>query len=130
MNSFIADLLLVIHFVWAAWMVSGVLLSVSGFWWPRFWSWRLFRITHLIGLIGTATVPIWARGLCPLTIWEWQLRAVGAGDGGNGRVEPFIIRWMREVLFIDLDPFVMSLIAGAGAVATLVIFISHPPRRN
>jgi hypothetical protein len=126
---FFADLFLAIHFLWALWMVTGVALALAGFRWPRLWGWRTFRIAHLIGLLGTATVPVWANGVCPLTTWEWGLRAT-AGLGSPARAEPFITHWMREILFIDVSPVALSVIAALGATATLAIFVWHPPWRQ
>jgi len=108
-------------------MIAGALLALAGFRWPRLWGWRVFRISHLIGLAGTATTPFWANGLCPLTEWEWQLRADTAGQIPPD--ESFIIHWMSEVLFVDVDPLTLSLITGAVALTTLVIFILRPPWR-
>ena len=117
-----ATAILLVHLAWAVWMVSGVALAVAGFRWATLWRWRVFRIAHLIGLLLTATVPIWNRSTCPLTEWEWALAPSGAGD-----MEPFLARAIRAVLYIDLSPMVLSVITILGAVLTLVIFIQHPP---
>jgi hypothetical protein len=122
-----ANLILIAHFTWAIWMVSGAVLAVLGFRWRRFWGWRVFRITHLIGLVLTATTPFWADGICPLTRWEWQLRSTSGQAVESG--ESFIIHWMSEILFIDVDPFILSLVTGVVALTTLVIFILRPPWR-
>ncbi len=123
-----ADTILAIHFVWALWMIAGVLLAIAGFRWPRFWTWRVFRIAHLLALLGTATVPIWSAGVCPLTTWEWKLRS-SPGEGLSGSSEPFLRHWLRDILFLDVSPELLSIIAGLGAVVTLSVFIWHPPRR-
>jgi hypothetical protein len=128
-DPLLADFLLAIHFAWALWMVTGVALALAGFRWPRLWRWRTFRIVHLIGSLGTATVPIWANGVCPLTTWEWDLRAT-AGLGSPVQAEPFLRHWMREILFIDVSPVALSIIAALGATATLAIFVRHPPWRQ
>ena len=93
---FLADLLLVIHFVWAVWMVGGIALAFLGFWKRRFWRWKVFRITHLIALAGTATVPLWYGNLCPLTIWEVNLR-VDAGRTTGVPSESIIIHWRNFI---------------------------------
>lgn len=125
----LADTLLAIHFFWAIWMVAGVALALAGFRWPRLWTWRAFRIAHLLALLGTATVPIWSAGVCPLTIWEWSLRSV-AGESASAAAEPFLRYWVRELLFLDVSPALLSVFAALGAVVTLGVFIWHPPRRQ
>jgi amino acid permease len=37
---------------------------------------------------------------------------------------------MREILFIDVSPVALSVIAALGATATLAIFVWHPPWRQ
>lgn len=125
--SFVANLILIAHFTWAVWMIAGVVLAVAGFRWRRLWQWRVFRFAHLTGLVGTATVPFWAEGICPLTTWEWTLRPPTGRLGGD---DSFIIHWVRETLFLDVDPLILSLVTGAAALATLVIFIFRPPWRQ
>jgi Protein of Unknown function (DUF2784) len=126
LNSFTANFILVIHFAWVAWMISGILLAVLGFKWPRLWGWRIFRIAHLIGLVGTATVPIWAGGICPLSALDWQMRAP---DLASGQPQPFLVYWLDRLLYWDVDPLVLSLAIAAGALLTVIIFIFHPPWR-
>lgn len=126
-DSIWANVILIVHFTWAAWMVSGIVLALLGFHWPRLWEWRVFRTAHLIGLIATASTPFWPGGTCPLTIWEWQLR-----NAGTTAAEPqsFIIHWLDKLLFWNVDPIILSLISAAGALATIVIFIMRPPWRK
>jgi hypothetical protein len=121
------DVLLLVHLLWAIWMIAGVVLAVAGFRWPRFWRWRAFRITHLIGLIGTATVPLWAEGICPLTTWEWKLRSGGPDATAP---ESFLARLIESILYVDVDARILSAITALGAVVTIVIFVWHPPRRS
>jgi hypothetical protein len=123
----LANILLVIHFAWALWMVSGVLIALLGFLWSRLWTWRRFRIAHLIGLVLTATTPLWPGGTCPLTIWEWQLRAAGSPVT---QPESFIIHWIREVLFWDVDPAILTMISATGAAAAAILFFFRPPWKS
>jgi hypothetical protein len=123
----LGDIILIIHFAWAAWMVSGVIVAILGFWRPRFWKWKIFRTTHMIGLIGTATVPFWAEGICPLTIWEYRFSSENAAAEN---VESFLVQWLRETLYLDVDPLILSLISGAGALFTPIMFILRSPWRK
>ncbi len=123
-DTVLANVILIVHFAWAAWMISGVVLALLGFRWPRLWKWKVFRTAHLIGLVATATTPFWPGNTCPLTIWEWKLR----GDG-TGIAEPhsFIIHWLDKLLFWNVDPLILSLVSALGALATVVIFITRSP---
>lgn len=119
------DLVLVVHFLWFLWMVSGVVVAVAGFVWPRVWGWRVFRSLHVVGLIGTASVPLWAeRGLCPLTLLEWEL-----ADRGSGGPDSFIIRMMSDILYVDISPTTLSIATAFAALITIVVFVMRPPWR-
>ena len=119
------DWILAIHVAWAAWMISGVVLAIAGLRWRRLLRWRVFRSAHLIGLLLTATVPLWAGGICPLTKLEDALRLPGSGSDA-----PFMVRLMAETLYLNVDPVVLSAVTGLGALITLVIFVAHPPRKK
>lgn len=125
MKSSLMDAILVVHFIWAGWMILGVVLAIAGFRWTRLWRWKVFRIAHLAGLLGTATVPLWGGGICPLTRWEWDLRTPAGGSGPAA--ESFLARAIREILYVDVDPLLLSLATGAGALVTLLIFVFRPP---
>lgn len=116
-----SDWVLTVHVAWATWMITGVILAVAGLHWRRLLRWRVFRSAHLVGLMLTATVPIWAGGICPLTKLEDALR----NAGGTG--SPFMVRLMAETLYLNVDPVVLSAVTGLGALVTLVIFVAHPP---
>lgn len=126
----LANLILIVHFSWALWMLAGIILAFWGFYRPRVWEWKKFRITHLIALAGTATTPLWAEGICPLTTWEWKLRTAAGYTGSSGPPESFIIHWLRELLFWDVDPTALALVTGSLALATVVIFFLRPPWRQ
>ncbi len=120
----LANFILLIHFTWAVWMISGIVLAFLGFRWPRLWEWKVFRTAHLIGMIATATTPFWPGGTCPLTIWEWELRG---GEATGAEPHSFLIHWLDKLLFWDVNPLILSFISAAGALATVVIFIIRPP---
>jgi len=117
-----SDWVLTIHVIWATWMITGVILAVAGLHWHRLLGWRVFRGAHLVGLMLTATVPIWAGGICPLTKLEDALKpSVGETSA------PFMVRLMAETLYLNVDPLVLSAVTGLGALVTLLIFFAHPP---
>lgn len=71
-----ADAILFIHLSFAAFVVIGLLLihlgKVCGWFWVRN-PW--FRMVH-IAAIGVVTVQSWFGVMCPLTIWEKELRSL------------------------------------------------------
>jgi len=80
MDSFIADLILLIHFSYVLFVVLGLVVIWLGFFlhWAfvrNFW----FRLVHLLA-IGYVVAEALGGVICPLTIWENQLR-VKAGGG-------------------------------------------------
>ena len=111
-----ADLILVLHALFVAFVVCGFTLVWVGFW--RSWAWvrdPVFRIAHIVA-IGVVVLQAWAGVLCPLTVWENALRA-RAGETGYG--DSFIRYWLHELLFYDAPPWVFT--AGYSLFAMLVI---------
>lgn len=128
MNQFLPGLIISVHLLWALGMVFGVGLALWGLKKPALYQWRKFRIAHLIGILATATVPVWADGICPLTRLEWSLNSIGENYSAGGS-DSFILHWLHELLYWDVDPIWLSLLVASGALTTLIIFILHPPRR-
>ena len=115
------QVVLVIHALWILWMISGVVLAILGFWHKRLWEMTSFRIGHVVGLVATATVPIWNDGRCPITEWE---------SASSGRaLDPLLIRVLREFVYWDVNPVVLSLVSAGAAIITVAIFLHHPPAR-
>ena len=105
--SLIADTILIIHFTFVLFVVAGFLLIVIGL--VARWSWihnRAFRLTHLAA-IGIVVLQAWFGQLCPLTIWENELRRRA---GESGYTESFIGHWLHEILFYQGPPWVFTLI--------------------
>lgn len=105
-------------------MIAGVILAILGFWHPRLWEMRKFRVAHLIGLLATATVPLWADGVCPLTSLE------GTVSGGRGETAPLLERIFREILYWNVPTLFLSFLSALAAAVTFVIFIYRPPWRR
>jgi hypothetical protein len=121
----IADALIVAHFLWAAWMVAGIAVAALGFHWRRLWGWCWFRSLHLLAFVGTATTPLWNRGICPITTWEWQARGQASGSQSS-----FMSRVLSDFLYLDVSPLAISLVTAALALFTLVMFVVRPPWRK
>ncbi len=123
MSIQIADALLVLHFLIAAFIAGGLPLTWIGAW--RKWEWvrnPWFRYAHLGAIVFVA-----AEGLlgiaCPLTVWEDMLR-------GGVRVESFVGRWVQQLLFYRAPVWVFTTIYAVWAAATLLTLKLVPPRRR
>lgn len=94
-HALLADLILVLHFAIVIFVVGGQALILAG--WARSWQWVRnfhFRLVHLI-TIGYITVQAWLGELCPLTVWEQQLRARA---GQPVYEQSFIEYWVSRAL--------------------------------
>lgn len=118
-----ANFILILHFLWAVWMIAGVFIAGLVFLVPPFRKLRLFRRAHLVGILITATVPLWGGGICPLTRFEEYFDKSQYEDHG------FLIHWMGEILYLDVDPVVISLVTAGAAVLTIISIIRHPPKK-
>lgn len=124
MRSFLADLVLVVHFAFIAFVLVGFVLIVIGY--MAKWGWirsRTFRIAH-IAAIGIVVLESWVGVLCPLTAWENALRE----DGGYG--ESFIAYWMRLIVYYDLPTWVFTVIYTVFGGAVLLMWLLAPPHRR
>lgn len=123
----LADLVLVIHTAFVAFVVFGLLLIWIG-WWRR-WNWvrnLWFRLAHLAA-IGVVVAESLLGFVCPLTTWEDRLRVLAGHEGVYD--ETFMQHWLHRVMFFDIAPGVFTIIYTIFflAVATSLWFM--PPRR-
>ena len=124
MQAFLADLVLVVHFLFVAFVVGGLAIvwigAAAGWGWVRnFW----FRIAHLSAIVfvaGEAIVGIW----CPLTVWEDALR------GGALSEKSFVARWIHRILFYDFPEWVFTIAYVAFALLVAATFWWVPPARK
>ncbi len=125
MSPFLADLVLVFHFVFVAFIVGGLALIWLGallrWHWVRNW-W--FRAAHL-GAIAFVAIEALAGMMCPLTVWEDALRGYATGKG-------FIERWLHALLFYDFPGWVFTTtyVLFAGIVAATWYWVRPLPRRE
>lgn len=121
----LADLLLVLHFSLAGFIVLGLILvwigALAGWRWIRN-PW--FRYLHFaaIGIVAAETLLGYA---CPLTAWEDLLR-------GGARPETFVGRWIARLLYYNAPEWLFGLLYAvwaAAAFATLCVVPPSPRRR-
>ena len=119
----LADAMLVIHFAFVVFVVVGFLLILIGL--LARWSWihnRVFRITHLAA-IGIVVLQAWFDRICPLTLWENELRRRA---GTSAYTETFVEHWLHKILFYQAEPWVFTAIYTVfGALVLLVWFLGR-----
>jgi hypothetical protein len=101
MNSLLADIVLVFHFAFVAFVVGGLALIWTGA--ALGWAWVRnvwFRATHLGAILFVAAEAL-AGVWCPLTVWENALRGVETDRS-------FIARWLHALLYYDLPERVFT----------------------
>jgi len=101
-----ADTILLIHTLFAAFVVFGLMLIITGKLFS--WSWvrnPWFRLVHLI-VIGIITLQSWLGVICPLTDWEMALRTK-AGDAVY--TGSFIAHWLSELLYYQAPDWAFTL---------------------
>lgn len=119
--SLLADTILILHFAFVVFVVFGFLLILIGL--LARWSWihnLYFRMAHLAA-IGIVVLQAWFGQLCPLTVWENELRRRA---GQSDYTETFVEHWLHEVLFYQAEPWVFTTIYSCfGALVVLVWFL-------
>ncbi|MCC5793801.1 MAG: DUF2784 domain-containing protein [Chromatiales bacterium] len=127
MYALLADIVLLLHALIVAFVVFGLVLTLAGgllgWAWPRnFW----FRVTHL-ALVVVVAVQAWLGVLCPLTIWEQQLRSLAGQPVYEGS---FIEFWLHRIIFYEAEPWVFTLVYTLFGLLVAVTWWRLPPRRS
>jgi len=123
--SYLADAVVVLHFVFVAVVVVGLLATLLGGalrwrWVRNFW----FRVVHL-GLISVVAVETMIGVACPLTTLEHNLQRLAGETVTEGW---FLSRLLRDLQSFDVAPWVLSVLEIGGAVLILAAFVLVPPR--
>jgi polyferredoxin len=119
----VADALLVLHFLIAAFIVAGLILVWIGA--LARWSWirnPWFRYLHLAAIAFVAAEALLGIA-CPLTVWEDLLR-------GGLRPESFVGRWVQRLLYYQAPEWVFTTLYIAWTMATLITLRLVPVRRR
>lgn len=120
-----ADLVVVVHFAFVAFVVIGLLLTLVGG--VRRWEWVRsirFRAIHLAA-IGFVVAESLFGVTCPLTVWEQHLRDLAGQVSYRG---DFIATWVHDLLFFDAEPWVFTLCYCSFGVVVVLSWLLVPPR--
>ena len=122
----LADAVLALHVGIVAFVVLGQLAVLAGGW--RHWEWvrnPWFRATHLLLMLFVAG-QAWLGALCPLTVWEQDLRAI-AGEATHGG--SFIEHWLSRLIFFRAPWWAFVAAYTGFAALVLASWWWVPPRR-
>src|SRR5215207_2387612 len=121
----VADLVLVLHAAFIAFVLFGLILTWVGF----FAGWRwvrgfTFRAAHLAA-IGYVVIQAYFRIVCPLTVLENSLRERGGQAAYDQR--GFIHHWLHNLIFFDAPGWVFTLCYTLFGLLVLGTLILAPP---
>ena len=126
--SLLADILLLIHFAFVAFVVLGFVAIWIGHFcrWPSVRNLR-FRIAHLAA-IGFVLAESLGGIVCPLTTWENQLRTRAGQDAAYSG--SFIQHWFGRILFHDWSERTFTVIYAAFFLFVVLTFWVFRPKRR
>jgi len=123
--TLLADIVLVTHFLFVAFVVGGLAViwigaALNWTWIRNFW----FRAAHL-GAISIVVAESLIGILCPLTVLEDALRQSDQPEAG------FIQRWVSRLLYYDLPERVFTITYVLfGLIVILTFLYIRPDRRT
>ena len=124
----LADVVLLIHFGFVAFVVLGFVIIWIGYF--RGWTFVrnvYFRAAHLAAM-GYVAIESLAGVACPLTKWEVRFR-VAAGQ--EGRYEgSFIQHWVHRFIFFNLPEWLFTVVYLSFFALLVLTFWIVPPRRK
>ena len=120
----IADIIVILHFIWIMFMIIGFIFTVCGFLWKKFFEWALFRTVHLCGIVYVTLLALLGE-YCPLTIFENALRT--SYDPTLTYPGSFISHYIEHLVYPDVHPLYIIIPTIGIAVFTLIMYIIKPP---
>ena len=102
-----ADSILALHVLFVGFVVCGLILILLG----KFldWAWVRniwFRLAHL-GAIAIVVLQSWLGVICPLTIWEMNLRTRAGDSVYSGS---FVGHWLQKLLYYSAPEWVFIVV--------------------
>ncbi len=123
----LADFLVAIHFLWILFMLAGVGLILTGMLFSkRILNWFWFRTLHLAGIVYVGALSLQGK-LCPLTVWENQLRT--KTDPASTYSGSFIIHYIEKLVYPEVNPALLQAATVSLGVLTILAYILKPPFR-
>ena len=138
MAKILADLIVVVHFLWILFMLWGFVLTFFAVLavyvfrskrmiWHKFFDRRILRTLHLIGIVFVAILTLLDK-YCPLTVMENLLRR--RYDPATDYPGSFIVHYIEKIVYPDIDPILIVAPTLFVAVFTIAVFAIRPPRKT
>lgn len=119
----LADFILVVHFLFALFVVGSLPLIWIGAWMGLGFVRNLrFRLAHLLAILFVAGESLVGM-VCPLTSLEDALR-------GTGNAASFVQRWLQRILYYDLPEWILTVGYVMFALLVACTFVIVPPSRG
>jgi len=121
-----ADAVLIVHALFVAFVVLGLVLVLLGKW--RGWRWVHhfgFRLAHLLA-IAVVVLQSWLGVVCPLTRWETSLRE-RAGDASYPGA--FVAHWVESLLYYRAPEWVFMVAYTVFGLLVAASWLWVKPRR-
>jgi ABC-type multidrug transport system permease subunit len=127
MIKFLANFILVIHFLYVFYILSGLFYIIFGY----FLNWKgirnsIFRWTHL-GAMGIVVGETICGIFCPLTKWEAALRQ--NSEGFVYYSEGFLTHWLHEILFYSWPQWIFNVLYVFIFLVMIILVILIPPNK-
>jgi hypothetical protein len=125
--SVLADMVLVLHFAVAVFVVAGLPAIVIGnaLGWRWVNTYRL-RFAHLAA-IGIIVLQAWCGKYCALTDLESWLRTRA---GGQPYGQSFIGHWLQRILYCEAPMWAFALVYTAFGLLVLWAWLRFPPAKR
>ena len=123
--TFLADFVLITHFLYVLFVVGGLLATLVGRilgwgWVINFW----IRILHLAAILGVVLLS-WLQVICPLTSLESYFRD---SAGQPPYQETFIAHWLHQILFYEAPMLIFSVAYTIFGLVVAATWIYIPPQ--
>ena len=121
----VADTVLLIHALFVAFVILGLLLVLAGG--LLHWSWvrnRRFRIAHLAAIV-IVVLQSWLSIICPLTLWEMNLREKAGDTTYPGS---FVAHWLETLLYYRAPEWVFIVVYTVFGALVVVSWFWVRPR--
>lgn len=120
-----ADAVVTLHVGFVLFVVLGQLAILVGILRKRPWVRNFtFRASHLLA-ISIVVAESFCGITCPLTTWEQQLRQLAGNETYSG---DFIPNLLHDLLFVNAETWVFTMLYAAFGGIVLLTFIFCPPR--
>jgi len=124
-RSLLADLIVMIHFVYVIVVVCGLFIIILG----GILRWRFvknfwFRVIHLAMILLVVFEVVFGIS-CPLTDWEYKLRIAAGQHNASG--ESFVARLIHLLIFYEFPQIVFTVAYCVFGIAVILSWWLVPP---